>query len=1037
MTSGRKPLLTLKASAGAGKTHRLTNEYIDLLLGKEGCSPQERPSPDAYKHILAITFTNKATDEMKSRIVEALYRISTEDGNSRQKASKEVLTKILHDYSYFSISTIDTFFQSTMRAFAREIGQYASYKVEIDTEEIIKESIDRMISSIEDDTDSDVMKWLIEYSIDMIEDGKYWDITSSLKDNMRQFLREDFKLMKRQWGEILNDRNKIRKYRDEMSGIIASYKRDLREIGVKALNIMSEYSLIPEDYYRGKNGPFKYFEKIAGGDISAPTATFESMKDNPGGWYAKSSPRKAAIEASYQGGLNEMIGDVLNMMGDRRKDYDTAMLVRGNLYILGIFSDIYQTMIKTLKEKNVVLLGETAEVLNRIIDGSDTPFIYEKIGNRFDHFMLDEFQDTSSLQWANLFPLIDNSTSKGFENLIVGDVKQSIYRFRNADWTLLDSKIEKQFDRRAIEFEDLNENWRSSRHIVEFNNDLFASVSADERAQGCQRKSINDIIASDNPAIGAQLNRIYSNSAQKLPDASKKTPSEGHVKLTFVPQEGDSGLDDSLNPWQNNVLSMIPEQVRQLLDAGYRPNDIAFLVRKRKEGTAVAGILIENGYKVMTEEALSIGSSTTVGKIVSVLKYIVNPDDLVNNIICQSQEFIDTIRIDGVSLYDICQDIIRNIIGQVPENDIPFVQTFLDCVLNYTQKNGSGISGFVSWWDEGGSDQSISVPADEEAFQVMTIHKSKGLGFKVVILPFVKETFYSKNPHYIWVHPTVAPFSEIGLIPLNATPALERTHFADDYRRELEMSYIDSVNTMYVAMTRAKNELFIYAPLPSNPVSGRYEHFSDALYAKYEPELKENVYEQGVISAPEREDKVTETTEFKQTEFISEPIGQRLVPSLRSADFFDADSQKSRLRGIVLHDILSRISSAYELESAVSDAVRSGELKIGEKEETLALLGNAIESISDMHWFDGTYRALNEVSIVDGDGTVSRPDRVLVGQDSNAIVIDYKFGKHKNAYTLQVRKYCELLRSMGYTDVKGYIWYVGEEVTEISLTKKS
>jgi len=1035
MTRDRKPLLALKASAGAGKTHRLTNEYIDLLLGSEDCKPTERPSHDAYKHILAVTFTNKATDEMKSRIIETLYKISITEGNPRQKIAKEVLTRILHDYSYFSISTIDTFFQGTMRAFAREIGQYSSYRVEIDTNEIIQESIDKMISSIEDETESDVMKWLIEYSIDMIEEGRQWDITSTLLEKMQQFMREDFKLMKRQWGSVLNDKNRIRGYRDEMSKIILSYRRDLKELGLKAMAKMAEYSLIPEDYYRGKTGPFKYFEKISNGDCAEPSPLLAEMKDNPDGWYKKTSDRKDAIRASYYGGLNDMIGEVYDMMGERRRVYKTAEMVRNNLYMLGIFSDIYKTMMETLKEKNVILLGETAEVLNKIIDGSDTPFIYEKIGNRFDHYMLDEFQDTSALQWENLYPLVDNSVSKGLSNLIVGDVKQSIYRFRNSDWTLLDSKVDEQFDKQIIETEDLNENWRSSKHIVDFNNDLFASVSAEDREKGCDRQSINDIIATDKPEIGAKLNRIYSHSRQDLPDPSKKITDEGHVKLTFVPNDIDEDqyLDTSAKPWQNRVLSLLPDQIKKLLDAGYKPNDIAFLVRKGFESPIIANLLIRNGYKVMTEEALKIGTSNSVCKIVAFLKYIVNPEDPVNNILFQSDQIADIINFEGVGLFDICQEIIRDIIIEVPETDIPFVQTFLDCVLTYTQKNGSDLRGFVSWWDEVGSKQSISVPADNDAFQVMTIHKSKGLGFPVVILPFIEETFYPNIDHYIWVHPKAEPFSEIGLIPLNATSAMEQTFFADDYKKEMEMSYIDSVNTMYVAMTRPKRELFIYAPVPKSPGSiVKFKNFSDALYVRYESELVDNVYELGETSKPTESNILSDVVELNQTSFISEPIGKRLVPSLRSADFFDSDQQSSRLRGIVLHDILSKIKSSEDLPTAISDAVRAGEIKMEQTDGIIEFLSTALAEVADRHWFDGTYSVLNEISIVDGNGNVYRPDRVLIGDDSKeAIIIDYKFGKHKDSYTYQVKNYCNLLRKMGYSHIQGYIWYVGETIESI------
>ncbi|MDD2594736.1 MAG: UvrD-helicase domain-containing protein [Bacteroidales bacterium] len=1057
MGTNTKYLDVIKASAGSGKTHRLTNEYIDLLLSGE---------KEAYKHILAVTFTNKATDEMKSRVIETLYAESLKNTDKGHQAGK-VLTEILHDYTSFSISTIDRFFQTAMRAFAREIGQYASYKVELDSSGVLNLAIDTMMSSLDDADNTQLLKWLLVYSLDMIEKGKSWNIVGELQNFGTLFLKEDFKLKRRGMPSVFGDKNFIAEYRKKMNGIITRFEERVRAIGVRATDLISENGLVCSDFKGGSKSPFFYFETWKNGEPKVPTATFVDLYDNIERWSTKTASEsvKSGIESVYHAGLNECVLEAIFLFDKSYEEYRSALIIRDNIYIIGIFSDIYKYMTEYLKDNNVVLLSETADVLNRIIDGNDTPFIYEKIGTRFDHIMLDEFQDTSTLQWDNFKPLLSDSMASGNRNLIVGDIKQSIYRWRGSDWKLLDEDIFKSFRTENINTLTLEDNWRSCENIVQFNNDFF--------------KHIGGMLAGADTDIAEKVSRIYADCEQKTPD--KLIGRKGHVKISFVEKDkADVGVNEEdtigLDKWKSEVLSLIDSDLKALLSAGYTCRDIAVLTRTNSEGSAVASKLISLGYEVITEDSLLLGSSECVGIIVSQLKYAIDPDNVINNLInskYHAEKQIKKAEIESMALYDICEEIIRDTIDTVPEYEIPFVNAFMDSVVSYTDRYGSDLKGFIKWWDDSGHRTSISAPQGQDAIRIMTIHKAKGLGFEVVILPFMCDKFKPGGTlqPYIWCKPDRAPFSEIGLIPLKASSSLENTIFKNDYREEILLSHIDNINNAYVAFTRAKSELIVYAAQPVADKKGNLPSasVSDVLYHFLKDKLVENsdgdssgccaVYEVGSIHKIADEGESGGINEQLQDKFVSIPIGERLKLSLRGTDFFDTSAhgeivrdesfssdaagvtgvRGERLRGIVLHDILSRINTVDDLAGAVRDAVSQGELSAEYEESTCLYLRQLLDKVADRHWFDGTYRAINEISIINTDGSVSRPDRVLIEQtpddshggglscsdihSSRVIVIDYKFGEPNPAHKRQIDGYVRLIQQMGYTNVVGEVWY--------------
>ncbi len=942
----------VKASAGSGKTHRLTQEYIGLLL---------KGDAQRYKHILAVTFTNKATDEMKQRVIEELYNLSKGIGPRAEEARKR-LSLILHDYSCFSISTIDRFFQGVMRAFAREIGQYASYRVELDTGAVLEQAVDLLIDGLDDPANAALLTWLQDYSFELIESGGKWNVREPLKAMAELFFREDFRLLLREApGHILEDKPAIRAFGDLLDKLRYGFEERMVSLGRRGLAAMEAGGRCPEDFKGKSRSPFMVFRKWAfwkrGDDIPVPK---ESLYDSFNGFHSMD--------------LDACVADAFRLFDEPLREYRSYQLVQENLSLLGVYSDIFRFLSDYLQDNNVVLLSQSSDLLSRIISDDDTPFVYEKIGNRYDHLMLDESQDTSLLQWSNFRPLFTNSIAQGQANLIVGDVKQSIYRWRGSDWHLLGEQIARDLGPGNIVETALEENWRSGQAIVSFNNEVFSHLKG--------------AIAADAPAgVADQVEKLYQDVVQTVPPQRLDKPA-GRVKLQFLDSED----------WKAAALEGMVSDIRDLSRAGYRYRDITVLVRTNSDGATVANYLIGQGIGVVTEDSLLIGASPCISQAVALLHAMVDPEDPVNQLMVEGLEVPPVDAFRG-SLYEICERLLDTITPRTA-SDVPFIHAFLDQVLAYQQKYGSSLRGFVKWWDEAGCKKSICAPDGQDAVRVMTIHKSKGLSLEAVIIPFVNESFTpvsSRQIPTLWCK-TSGPLAPIGLVPIKATKQVEGTLFQGDLQRERVNQYIDVINMAYVAFTRAKSHLILYAPLPENPSDYTVKRISSLLYRHFASRLdRENRWCSGPLEAFRPDVEQSALVADSQLSFETLPLGdQRLRLAFRAGDYF-ADEPSVRLQGIERHRAMASVETDDDLER------QSG----------------------GRHWFDGTYRVMNEVSIVDASGEIHRPDRVLVARDgSRVIVIDYKFGKEISTYKRQVRDYMTLLRQMGYPSVEGWLWYV-------------
>jgi len=1079
--SDQRNLTVYKASAGSGKTHQLTAEYLLLLYS----------SPSAYRHILAVTFTNKATEEMKSRIIKELSQLALNKPSDYisilckeckkpepaiRSQAHDILTSILHDYSAFSISTIDRFFQQTMRAFTREIGLGGGYNVELDTSKVLGEAIDSMLYDLERSDNQQLLDWLIRFSEEKIENGETWNIRNDIRSLSEEIFKESYKAFSDNIQTDISNKQLLDDYKKHLLIIIRQYEKRSREIAEKALNLMLNHQLNAEDFKGTSKSPFKSFLKWANGEIKEPSNTFQKLANDLTCWYTKTTPQdvKSKIEECYFSGLNDCVCDIISHYQDTVV-YQTAYEINRYFFALGILGDVDKKIREYASENNIMLISDTTELLHKIIEGCDSPFIYEKVGTRIDHYMIDEFQDTSAMQWTNFLPLVRDSLSAGKKNLIVGDVKQSIYRWRNSDWKLLDEQINYDFQENQIEHKSLVDNWRSCRNVIHFNNAVFETASS--LLQHSFNQDLPEVTDENSPLFyfRKRIKKAYSESYQYIPEKKKERADEGHVCMEFI--------DTDENPnWQAYVLDKLPSVIEGLQDDGYSLKDIAILVRTKKEGAEVANRLLEYKslhpvskykYDIISDEALYLKNSKSIKLIVSLLKYLRNPADstlkamavyeyhkfkkqlaseeAIRTHFSQNNEFPEEIsseldRIRELPLYEMTEGILNLFTSGMEENENIYIQAFMDMIIDFTVKKSSDLDAFLEWWNENGQKQTVFTPDGQDAIRIMTIHKSKGLGFKTVIMPFCNWEIDHRLPTILWCRPQAEPFNRLHLVPVKYSQKLLNTIFAYEYLNEKLHAYIDNLNIMYVAFTRAKHNLIVFTPKPRNGLKN-INSISSLLWAcigtpaqatdeKEFIELNRFFEEDcstlrlGKCLNREKSGKnQTEETKIKALPGI--PFDKRLRLRLNNKYFFTEKGQREY--GTLLHEIMSGVSCLDNIEDVVQTYRISGIITHEEQKDIINLLTRYLSNPRIAEWYSGKYRILNEVQILQPNGKFIRPDRVMI-KDGEVSVIDYKFGeKEDKRYIRQVKNYMSQILKMGYTDVRGYICYVTLDViTEVT-----
>lgn len=918
-----------KASAGSGKTYTLSKTYLDLLLKAD--------SKTAYRNILAVTFTNKATEEMKERILRDL----AEEGKTNPRA-REILINLLHDYGSFSVSTIDKFFQQALRAFSRELGSSGNYQIELDKASLTKEAMDRVLDDLTE-KDKDLLGWFTKQLETALDNGESFHLESSLYEMAEEFgdVNEKFTY----------DKKKLTELKAKCKEIVDTFHKDVYDNAL-CIDTATWGKTAAKGLAQYAGAQTKYKDSVK----AANATTLAQLAETAG------------CEAMYA---------LMNPQGRRWKEYRTARMVEKVIFTLGLAEEFYSKLAIIEEEKGVISLDESTNLLRDIIDGSDAPFIYEKLGVRFNHFLLDEFQDTSVVQWENFKPLLSNSVSEGYSNIIVGDVKQSIYRWRNSDWNLLDKEIEENF-KGKVKVTTLKENWRSTQNIVNFNNKFFT-------------------FAADN--LG--LSNIYADVKQEV---KVEDSQEGCVTVDFCEDE----------------LEMIDGYIEQAVAAGAKMSDMAILLRTNGEGKKVAEYLLSKGYSVISDDSLDLKSSLIIRKIVSYLHSLCNNSDSLNTYLSESLE-IDSER-EYHSLLDLVDGVIKDLSETHPDEikgQTLFIQSFMDDILEWTSIHGNDLRQYLKHWEE--SKIAISSPNDPNAIRITTVHKSKGLAFPIVIFPFAEKVGLFKEDT-LWCH--LDSDAEMGesfdsIFPVVLGKSSGDSFFSESLKKEMEMQRIDNLNIFYVCLTRARKEMHIIAKNPPKSLSDGKSSPNDLSQILY-LYCEQNGYTFGSPyrwnEASKKEDSEIEEfdAEYETYGMNPEACSKRFVASSDAWDYFSEEGigQSKRLRGIEQHAMLSRIRTSDD----APEVLRSIE------PQTRELLLERISAHSE--WFSPELKTLNEVAIIDSFGNTNRPDRVLVDEEGRVTVIDFKFGEEDEKYSGQVRRYMRLFREMGYGEVSGYIWYV-------------
>ena len=1071
-------LLVYKASAGSGKTFTLAVQYIRQLI----------EDPTAYRRILAVTFTNKATTEMKARILSQLYGIATNDKDSDgylreikkcttktepeiRQAASQALHNLIHDYSRFRIETIDSFFQSVMRNLARELELNANLEIELNNVNVLGDAVDAMIEKL--DRNSPVLIWLLEYIEERIADDKRWDVAGEIKKFGLNVFDEVYIEKGEALRKKLDDPKFIPTYRKEVKEMQTEAEEQMKGFHDHFIEVLDTNGLEPVDLKGGAKGIGSYFKKLNDGKYSDDirNATVEKCLASEENWATKTSKARNLILQLASSQLMPLLEEAEKMRPVNNMVVNSCKLSLRHLNNLRLLTHIDNEVREQNKMHNRFLLADTNALLHRLIHEGDASFVYEKIGTTIDVVMIDEFQDTSRMQWENFHLLLEESMAQKEGSLIVGDIKQSIYRWRNGDWKIL-AGLDKD-PSFSIDARTLDTNWRSEANVIQFNNEIFKAAC----------KELNTRHEEELGEPCTQLVNAYSDVCQQSP----KAKADGYVKISFL-------KDSKEHPYAEVMLEELAKEVDTLVKDGVRVNDIAILVRKNKTIPSVAEYFHEHTpYHIVSDEAFRLDASMTVCMLIDGIRFLAQPEDHIacarlavafQHEVLHKEIDLNTVLLNQVEdylpagfmlqvedlrlmpLYELLEKLfVLFDMKQLEEQDA-YLCAFYDAVSDYLQNNSSELTAFLTQWDE--TLHSKTIPSGEiSGIRILSIHKSKGLEYHTVLIPYCDWAMENEtNDHLIWCSTSesqkdLGPFSELDLVPVNYSKAMADSIYRDSFLEERLQLWVDNLNLLYVAFTRAGKNLIIWGKDgKNNSVSellqtsiGQMENIqlheigaADSEKASDEEgqdpadnEVVAAAYEYGTrCQSDTKRSKVT--TNRLLTEPTAIPIHIESIEneiefkqSNRSADFIRGEEEEDKQeqyihQGQLLHHLFASIGTEDDIPSAIEQLSFEGVLESAEQEKQLRKLAAwALNNPKVKDWYSGRWQLFNECSIIypDEEGKLQtrRPDRVMMDK-KEVVVVDFKFGKPHPEYVEQVREYIHLLSEMGYEHISGYLWYV-------------
>ena len=1086
-----KRLKVFDASAGSGKTYTLSSKYSEYLLNEYS------KDPNAFRHILAVTFTNKSTFEMKKRIIDRLWEHYSKAKTLEEKnKAKAILKNLVHDYTMFKVSTIDSFFQKVLRAFAVEMGKRGAYETVLEDSSAIEPAVDAMYTKLGENKDLlDAMRVIANSKIEANEN---WNWRKDVLEAGNAVVNKDYIKL---WRKSASSGKTLKAFKEELLGKMA----ELEEIFVKPVIILDNEILSGfassglgkevfknqsnSDLYKFLTGKVQYLDKDRNKILSGYPVVLDSWPD---GDFYKISSAKATVEDL----VGDRVDNIKKLFDKYYESYVSLNLAGAHLKENSILDFISEELEDYLKKEQLTLLSDAPQILSDLISGSDAPFIYEKIGTALNHYMLDEFQDTSDSQWKNFLPLLNDGISRDKESFLVGDVKQSIYRFRDGDWHLFKEDVKKQFPYH-YDKDDLKINYRSLSNIVDFNNFLFSPKKTEDGGTSpgimvnAFVRCLKDSFMSDgrNAKLEEKLCKdvidIYNSPKQEVRDIYSGIEEKGIVDVIC--------LNRAANQQKNSVISnkdfILLDMVRKIisLTKGVNPKyclgDIAVLTNDNDDAAFTADYLIKHKISIISGESLLIESSKSVCLIVEALRKLSDPSskgleafarissselknlNLLDATSPEGEKFRNKI-LSGNTLYEICTIIIKKIIPPIAKGEIFFVNAFLDRVLDYSAGNGTDISSFLKWWAEKSSKLCIPEPTSGQAVRIMTMHKAKGLDFKVVFIPFLRNRMI-RLPKNKWLSSDSDILGYTGplLIDMTGDNVVNSIYSRSLIQEKMECC-VDALNLAYVSFTRPKERLYIYAQDPAKDkahtvsaalsyICSQSSMFSLKRFSigydevkKYNPYTvkddtkKDFEYIEYVLGNEDEKPYSSEKADEYNLFTTASKDASHLVPGSGSNKLKNQlkvvyDGDDNIRRGVLYHQLFSMIEAVGEdgVSRVVADAVdkflqKNPDTLLGrDRTKLIDFVVSKLNHILEKGWFSDVFDVVSERAIISGSDFY-RPDRVMIPKTGSGpvIVLDYKFGKVRDEkYHEQVRNYMNLLQEMGYSNVKGFLWYVLED----------
>lgn len=1104
------PLKILKASAGSGKTFSLTLHYLGLLLVNE----------NSYREILAVTFTNKATAEMKERILSILHSLAIADEGSKTMAFRDklleqfpdwtaqeiqqkahgVYRRILHDYSRFTVSTIDGFSQKVIRSFTYELNLDAGYQIEMNTNKV-KADLTMMLNNLLDER-PDLLDWIIGYAENRINDNENWNYRQQLAKLAGLIFSENFQEFDaylttadtQQVFDLLNKEvlEKTKSYLDSFNKAIQTFRETYQHLQVDTdeMKGKSRNKLVAA----GKVAPNAHKQSLS--DLQKTLDRFLILRDNEEAFTDQGKNVRHDLMQGFAPALVsfEKLSTLLPL-------YIAYHAVQGNLYYLRLLKEMSDLLSTWRKENTAQLISDAQILLNRLgLDQNNDPtFIWEKIGNRYNYFLFDEFQDTSRIQWKNYSPLLLNALSntqgKQHEHLIVGDVKQSIYRWRNGDWRILLQQVEEQVmdafhltedgKKQFIENDTLETNFRSLPRIIAFNNYIYQQIPT--LLQRVLNDKVQTELSEDNYQWWLQahnddmLVRAYENSKQEVPPHKlQNEAAQGSVEITYFPVEDGRFR---ANQVMAEAVENLCHKVGEWISTGrYEAKQIGILVRSNAQALLVIEQLLEYKnkeslqFEVISGDVLALASNDAINLLIETLKAFVYTSDVhtvqharmayLYNRIQQQPPLEPEIWLDfkennihhlgqvlpqeltskwerwrTLPLVHLVEKLIEIYgLGAEGTTFLPYILAFKDIVDGFTSKGERGITQFLTFWEEDGNKAVLPSNGKVNAIEVTTIHKSKGLAYDVVMIPFCSWKVDGMVNGDFWVHTEGTPFAELGKIPLKYNGNLANSIFYRQYYEEMLFNYMDALNTLYVATTRAVEHLYIAAPAfkeivdkKTGQITGldiKNELISDLLYQVLDNADAPFRLEEGKLSIDQvvLKDGDTDSELYELALSLTNyPLSKALEaawskPSSRNINTILMMDNAAQY-GVLAHEVMAEIRQEADIVKIVERYIDEGILAKENKEMLLREIRQIWHHPQINPWLTGDYKIWNEAAIITADGSTIRPDKVF-SNTSETVVLDFKFTSDNYvAHKTQVNQYIQALKNLGYHEVKGYLYY--------------